>query len=192
MMVDTWQAVEAVAAVGNLCYTLLMLYEKRVGWLFGIVASLLGAALFMQQHVYAQAGLSIYYVAMGVYGWWSWGRNGTGDLPITRRGSAFHAAMLIGGAALTILLAMLLKLLPDARFTGLDGTATAFSLLATWMLARKILENWAYWVLADAVAIVLYVLLGLYWYAALYAVYVVISASALVRWSRNWKLAQRP
>ena len=190
MQWDPWQVVEAVAAAGNLAYTLLMLRVKRVGWLFGMGASLLGVALFLHQHVYAQAGLSAYYVVMGAYGWWSWGRNGNGELPISRRGPLFHAAIIVGGTCLTVLAAMLLKLLPDARFTGLDGFATAYSLLATWMLARKILENWAYWIVADAVAIVLYALLGLWWYAALYTIYVVISAAALVRWTREWKAQQ--
>jgi nicotinamide mononucleotide transporter len=185
-----WSYLEALAAAGNLAYTVLMLYERRVGWLFGIVASALGVALFLQQQVYAQAALSGYYVAMGLYGWWSWGSNGSGRLPITSRPLPFHAAMIAGGALLALALAFALNLLPDARFTALDGFATAFSLLATWMLARKILENWAYWIVADLVAIALYLLLGLWWYAALYIVYVAISARALVRWHREWKAYQ--
>jgi nicotinamide mononucleotide transporter len=190
MTLDPWQVLEAVAAVGNLAYTVLMLYEKRVGWLFGIAASAMGVALFLHQHVYAQVGLSAYYVAMGIYGWWSWGKDDTGTLAINRRSARFHAVMIIGGGALAVVGSVLLKLLPDARYTGLDGFATAFSLLATWMLARKVLENWAYWIVADAVAIVLYALLGMYWYAGLYAIYVVLSTSALVKWHRSWKSAQ--
>jgi nicotinamide mononucleotide transporter len=190
MTLDPWQVLEAVAAVGNLAYTVLMLYEKRVGWLFGIAASAMGVALFLHQHVYAQVGLSAYYVAMGIYGWWSWGKDDTGTLAINRRSARFHAVMIIGGGALAVVGGLLLKLLPDARYTGLDGFATAFSLLATWLLARKVLENWAYWIVADAVAIVLYALLGMYWYAGLYLVYVVISASALKRWHGQWKAAQ--
>jgi nicotinamide mononucleotide transporter len=186
MTVDPWQVLEAVAAVGNLAYTLLMLYEKRVGWLFGIAASAMGVALFMHQHVYAQVGLSAYYVIMGIYGWWSWGNEGKGELAINRRSTRFHLLIIVGGGALAVAGASLLKLLPDARYTGLDGFATAFSLLATWMLARKVLENWAYWIVADAVAIVLYALLGMYWYAGLYLVYVVISASALKRGHGQW------
>jgi nicotinamide mononucleotide transporter len=186
-----WLLLEALAAAGNLAYTVLMLRERRVGWLFGIVASGMGIVLFAHQQVYAQAALSAYYVAMGAYGWRSWGKHAGKELPITRRGIAFHAGTLIAGALLSVLLAQALQLLPDARHTGLDGFASAFSLLATWMLARKVLENWAYWIMADLVAIVLYALLGLWWYATLYAIYVGLSASALVRWHRTWKADQR-
>ncbi len=187
MNADPWSILEAIGALGNLVYTVLMLYEKRVGWIFGIVASALGIVLFLEQRVYAQVGLSAFYVVMGVYGWWSWGRNGSGELPITRRALPFHGWILLGGAALTICIALLMKSLPDARMVGLDGFATAFSLLATWMLARKILENWAYWILADMVAIYLYMMLGMYWYVALYAIYVVLSVAALMRWNREMK-----
>jgi nicotinamide mononucleotide transporter len=190
MTVHSWQMLEAVAAVGNLAYTVLMMNEKRVGWLFGITASSIGVVLFMHQQVYAQVGLSAFYVVMGVYGWWSWGRGDSGGLPISRRPPSFHLAIIGLGTVFTLCVAAALKLLPEARFTSLDGFATAFSLLATWMLARKVLENWAYWIVADAVAIVLYVLLGMWWYAGLYAIYVVLSASALVRWHRSWKAAQ--
>ena len=191
-MLEPWSVLEAVAAGGNLAYTVLMLYERRVGWIFGIAASGLGIALFMHQHVYAQVLLSAYYVGMGVYGWWFWGRTNGQERPITRRGPRFHAAVLLGGAALALLATWVLDQLPGAQYTGLDGPATAFSLLATWMLARKLLENWAYWILADTVAIALYVLIGMYWYAALYAIYVAISAVALVRWHREWRAAHSP
>jgi len=187
MTVHSWQVLEALAAVGNLAYTVLMMNEKRVGWLFGIAASSIGVALFMHQQVYAQVGLSAYYVVMGVYGWWSWGKGDKGELPISRRPPSFHLMIIGLGTVLSLGLASALKLLPEARFTGLDGFATAFSLLATWMLARKVLENWAYWIVADAVAIVLYMLLGMWWYAVLYVIYVGLSASALVRWHRNCK-----
>ena len=185
-----WTLIEALAAAGNLAYTVLMLYEKRVGWLFGIGASALGIALFLHQQVYAQVLLNGFYMVMGAYGWWSWGKGDNGELPISRRPLPFHLAIIGLGTVLTLCLAAALKLLPEARFTGLDGFATAFSLLATWMLARKVLENWAYWIVADAVAIVLYALLGMWWYVGLYVIYVGLSTSALVRWHRSWKAAQ--
>lgn len=187
MEFEGWHVLEAVAAVGNLAYTLLMLYEKRIGWIFGLVASLLGAALFMHQHVYAQAALSMYYVVMAVYGWWSWGRPGANELPISRRRLPFHVVLILIGLAVAVVFSFGLQLLPGSQLTELDGFVTAFSLLATWMLARKILENWTYWIVTDIAAIVLYYMLGLYWYAGLYAVYVLISASALVRWTRTWR-----
>lgn len=186
----SWSTLEAIGAAGNLIYTVLMLYEKRVGWIFGILASALGVILFLEQRVYAQVGLSAFYVVMGIYGWWSWGSDANGELPISRRKARFHMGIMLGGLALAVVIALIMRTLPDARFVGLDGFATAFSLLATWMLARKILENWAYWILADAVAIYLYLMLGMYWYVGLYTVYVLLSIAALIRWNKEWQAAR--
>lgn len=188
--VDSWTLLEAAAALGNLVYTVLMLCERRSGWLFGIAASALAIALFLHQRVYAQVVLNAVYVVMGAYGWWSWGGAGDAERTITRRGTGFHVLAVVAGVAGTILLGWALGLLPGARHAALDGFATAFSLLATWMLARKVLENWAYWIIADLVAIVLFALLGLWWYVGLYVAYVGLSTSALIRWGRQWRAAQ--
>ncbi|HMQ77295.1 MAG TPA: nicotinamide riboside transporter PnuC [Flavobacteriales bacterium] len=187
-----WSLLEAVAACGNLAYTVLMLYERRIGWLFGIAASALGIALFLHQQVFAQVALNTIYVGMGAYGWWSWGRGQGAELPIVRRGGRFHAVVIAAGLVGTLVLALALRLVPGAQHVALDGFATAFSLLATWMLARKVLENWAYWIVADAVAIALYAMLDLWWYVGLYAIYVGLSTSALRRWHRQWRAAQGP
>lgn len=184
------EVVEILAVIGNLAYTVLMLLEKRVGWLFGIVASALGVWLFWEQEVFAQVGLNAFYVAMGAYGWWNWGRGGDNDLPITRASWRRHGLFVVLGAGGTLLLAWVLGLFPEARFVGLDGFVTAFSLLATWLLARKYLANWAYWIVADVVAVYLYLRLGLNWYAGLYVVYVGLSVSGLVRWQRQWQARQ--
>jgi nicotinamide mononucleotide transporter len=189
---DHWLVLEVLAVAGNLTYTIYMMLNKRIGWLFGIAASALGAYIFLHQYVYAQVALQLFYVVMGVYGWWSWGRRKGMELPITRRPWWFHLLIIALGAAFTYLIGLGLAQLPDAQHVRLDGFITGFSLLATWMLARRILENWAYWIVADAFGIWLYILLGLYWYAGLYAVYVVLSIIGLVRWGNEMRNAKRP
>lgn len=183
----TWTLIEALAVAGNLAYTVLLMLEKRVGWLFGMAGSALGTALFWHQHVYAQAVLNVVYVLMGAYGWWAWGRNGQKDPPIVRWKRSAHLLLLLGGTVGALVLAQLAALLPDAQHVGLDASVTAFSLIATWMLARKVLESWAWWIVTDAGAIVLYLLMGLHFYAGLYVVYVGLSVIALVRWSRSYR-----
>ncbi len=184
---SSYTHIELLAVAGNLAYTVLMLYERRIGWLFGIGASALGVVLFWHLQVYAQVGLNAFYVLMGAYGWWQWGQGRGGELPITRRGPIFHLLILLAGTMAAVLLYHAARVWPDGQHVGLDASVTAFSLLATWMLARKILENWAWWIVTDLAAIVLYILLELYAYAGLYAVYVGLSVAALLRWHRQWR-----
>ena len=184
---DPWLLLEVIAVAGNLAYTVLMMLNKRIGWLFGIAASSIGTAIFFHQDVMAQVGLNVFYAAMGIYGWFSWGRKNVDELPITRRKIPFHLAIVAIGIVATILIVQLLDLYPQPRFQVADAFVTGFSLLATWMLARRILENWGYWIVTDTVAIWLYLQIGLNWYAGLYAVYVVLSVIALIRWVKEWR-----
>ena len=186
---DLWLVLEVIAVAGNLAYTVLMMLNKRIGWLFGIAASSIGAAIFLHQHVYAQVGLNIFYMVMGIYGWLHWGRGVKGELPITRRNVIFHMAVTTIAIFTAGLLAWLLQQFPDPQHTELDGFVTGLSFIATWLLARRILENWVYWIVADAFGIWLYLLLGLYWYAGLFAIYVVLSIAGLIRWSREMREA---
>ncbi|MDQ3100053.1 MAG: nicotinamide riboside transporter PnuC [Bacteroidota bacterium] len=184
---DIWLILEVIAVAGNLAYTIYMMLNKRIGWLFGIAASLIGTVIFLHQNVFAQVGLNVFYAIMGIYGWLSWKRSEGKELPITHRTLLFHLAMIGVGVILAVVIAFVLDQLPEAQYIEIDGFVTGFSLLATWMLARRILENWAYWIGADAVAIWLYWQIDLHWYAGLYAIYVIISIIALVRWHGQWQ-----
>lgn len=187
-----WTAIEALAVAGNLAYTVLLMLEKRVGWLFGMVGSALGMALFWHQQVYAQVVLNLVYMVMGAYGWWAWGRSGKEDPPIVRWRWTAHGVLALVGALGALVLAQLAGLVPGAQHVWLDATVTAFSLLATWMLARKVLESWAWWIVTDSGAIALYLLLGLDLYAGLYVVYVGLSITALVRWGCAYRRQKHP
>ncbi|MEO7080751.1 MAG: nicotinamide mononucleotide transporter, partial [Flavobacteriales bacterium] len=66
---------EAFAVVLNIGFTLCIAYEKRVGWLLGFVAGVIGVGLYALANTWAMSALNGYYVVMAVYGWWSWGRS---------------------------------------------------------------------------------------------------------------------
>lgn len=64
---------EASAVVLNIGFTLCIAYEKRMGWLLGFVAGVIGVGLYALANTWAMSALNGYYVVMAVYGWWSWG-----------------------------------------------------------------------------------------------------------------------
>ncbi|MCB9170420.1 MAG: nicotinamide mononucleotide transporter [Flavobacteriales bacterium] len=181
-----WTAIELLAVIGNLAYTVLMAWERRSGWLFGIVASALSVALFLHQQLPGQVVLSAYYVAMGAYGWITWGK-GMEQLPIRRRTLLFHVVLLGVVGLLTLMAGRGLERFLDSSHPYEDAFVTVLSLFATWMLARKVLENWVYWIIADAVGVHLYLTSGLTWYALLFVVYIGLSIAGLWRWWRSWR-----
>jgi nicotinamide mononucleotide transporter len=178
------ELLEWTAVVLNIAFTIGIAYEKRWAWVPGFVASCIGVGLYALQHTWALCALNGYYVVMAAYGWWSWGRPGP-ELPVTRRKLPFHAALLAGLMAATWLLATLLATQLNGAYPGLDAFITAFSLAATWMMARKYVENWLYWVVGDAVAVYLNWRIGYDAYAVLNVIYIALSIAGLVKWMRK-------
>ena len=177
---------EWTAVLLNVGFTLCIAYEKRIGWALGFVAGGIGVGLYALAHTWAMGVLNVYYVAMAVYGWWSWGRDGR-DEGIRTRPFRFHALLVGSGLLLSCAIYMLLAQYLDGNFPQLDAFVTVFSFIATWMMARRMIANWTYFILADSVAIYLNWRIGYQGYALLNGMYLVLSVVGLVKWGKALK-----
>lgn len=182
-MTDTLTMLEWTSVVLNIAFTLLIAFNRRIGWLLGLVASTIGVGLYVQAHTWAMTVLNGYYVAMAVYGWWSWGR-AEEDGAVRTQHWGSHAVLAAAALAASWLLAALLGQYLDGHFPQLDAFVTVFSLVATWMMARKFLASWCWFIVADSVGIWLNWQIGYQGYALLNAVYLVLSVVGLVKWNR--------
>lgn len=173
------------AVVLNIGFTILIALEKRGGWLLGFVAAVCGVLLYLAQDAWLMAELNAFYAGMGAYGWWSWGR-ASGGRHIVRYGWRMHALLLGAGILSTLLLVQLMRTFEvPGRYQGMEAFIAAFAIVATWMMSRKALENWIYWTIGDAVAVVYNHWIGYDGYALLNAVYIVLAVAGLIRWSRQ-------
>jgi nicotinamide mononucleotide transporter len=162
-------------------------------WPLGIANNLLFMVLFTRSGLYADVGLQVFYVAIGVYGWWHWLHGGLdhGALKVSRtppREAALAAALTLAGTALVILL---LKRFTNSTVPVLDATVTGLSVTAQVLMARKRLENWWIWIVANLVSIGLLIYKHLFITAGLYAVFLAICIAGLVEWTRSWRKEAR-
>lgn len=180
---EVLKGAEWTSTVLNLAFTAAIAYEKRIGWALGFVASLIGVWLYARTHTWALGALNVYYVVMAAYGWWSWGRSAD-EAVFHHRSVKFHAILVPVGLVLAVLAAWGLGSFLNGSYPQADAFITVFSLAATWMMTRKVVENWIYFIVADAVAIWLNWRIGYPVYAVQYAVYIALGIAGLVRWSR--------
>ncbi len=182
---QAWSVVEWSSAVLGACYTFLAAYEKRIGWVFAVISSILFVAYYHHRNYTGQVILNIYYVLMGIYGWFSWGSDQT-SIPITRKPLVFHAVVLVTALVATAGLAWVFERFQWSESPRLDAWVGVFSAVATWMMAKKLLENWLYWCIVDGVAITMFLTAEppMHAYALLFATYVVLSGVGWWRWSR--------
>lgn len=164
--------------------------EERVwNWPVGIANSVLYLAVFFQARLFADAGLQVVYVVLGFLGWYWWLRGGAGrtELPVSRTGPlhapALGAVLVAGTWGMTLFLA---GVHDSAPF--LDALTTVLSLIAQYLLTRKLLENWLVWIAADVLYVGLYLSRGLGLTAALYAIFLTMSVVGLVQWRRTLAL----
>ncbi len=174
---------EASAVVLNVGFTLCIAYEKRIGWLFGFVAGVIGVGLYALANTWAMSVLNGYYVVMAVYGWWSWGRSSQEGRIRTQR-VLFHVLLIPAALLLSYGVSVVLLKYLDGSFPVLDAFVTVFSFVATWMMARKLIANWLYFMVADSVAIYLNWRIGYQGYALLNAIYLVLSVVGFLKWSK--------
>jgi nicotinamide mononucleotide transporter len=180
---------EAFAVVAGLIYVTLILRRNRWGWVAGAFSSSVYVLISARAKLPMQSLLQAYYVAMAVYGWYSWKRNAEEEggriYRWTLRRHLWVALLLLTASALS---AQFLARETQAAWPLLDSFTTWTSLLATWMLARSVLENWLYWISADLIMVCLFMRQGYPYTAGLFFVYSVVSVLGLRAW---WKRYQR-
>jgi nicotinamide mononucleotide transporter len=135
-----------------------------------------------------QSALQTLYVGMAVYGFWQWSHP-VAESPIHRWSWSGHALALAGIAIITLWLAPWLAGSTGGSWPRLDAAVTCASLLATWMTARSVLENWLYWLVVNAASMFLYGVQGLSFVAGLYVIYFVIAIFGWREWLSRYRRA---
>ncbi|WP_257312157.1 nicotinamide riboside transporter PnuC [Geothrix fuzhouensis] len=164
----------------------LLVRQNIWNWPLGIANNLVFIVLFYRTGLYADVGLQGFYIAISVYGWWSWLHGGRdhGALEVSRVRTAMAGLLALAVAAATGLLAWLLRHYTNSTVPVLDSLITALSLVAQFMMTRKWVENWLVWILANSLSVGLLIYKGLYVTSGLYLVYQVLCILGWVAWRR--------
>ena len=180
---------EAVAVAFGTCSVYLSVRQNIWSWPTAIVNVLLYFLVFRDAKLYADMGLQLVYFALSVYGWYEWlyGGKDRSQLMVSRlarrTGVILIAIVVVGVASLGTLLARS----TDAALPYLDSLTTSTSLVAQWMMTRKILENWAVWMAVDVVYVGMFIFKGLFATAGLYAVFFMLAAVGHAQWKRSYQ-----
>jgi nicotinamide mononucleotide transporter len=183
---------EWLGVVLALGYLLLAVRQHVACWAFAIASSMVYLFVFARAALYMQAALQLFYVAMALYGWWAWRGGGSGAmLPVTRWPARRHFALLAVALALAIATGAWLDSSTAAVAAYADALITWGSVATTWLVARKVLENWLYWIVLDLGAAALYWSQGLAATAVLFLLYTGIAAHGYRRWRADLSDAAR-
>lgn len=168
---------------GALCVWLVVI---RNIWNFpvGIANNIFFAILFVQAGIYADAALQVVYIALAAVGWYWWLKGGAQRTGVVISASSplQLAACAFSVAVITAAIQYGLHRWTDSTVAGWDALTTALSLVAQFMLSRKWIAHWYFWIAADIVYIPLYIHKGLWLTALLYAIFLIMCVIGLLQW----------
>lgn len=179
---------EIIAVTFGLVSVWLTTREHIVSWPTAIVNVAIFFFLFWKARLYADAVLQLFYLSLSVYGWWAWLRAGP-DHSALHVSRATRRHWVIGIPIFLIFglgLGVILDKYTDSPVPFFDALLTSASLVAQWMMTRKILENWIVWIAANLVYVPLMFVRGLPFTAIQYTVFTVLAVQGYRSWKRSW------
>jgi nicotinamide mononucleotide transporter len=188
-LVGAWRDtswVEIIAAALAVVYLLLAIRQRLECWLAAFVSSCLYVWVLFGARLYMESALNAFYAAMAVYGFWQW-QHGTGGgaLAVCRWPIARHAAGVLGVIALSLVSSYYLRRFTPAAWPFADSMVTWSSVFATFLVARKVYENWHWWLVIDSVSLCLYLTRRLYLTMLLFGLYLVLIVIGMRQWRRG-------
>ena len=198
-MADLWVAIvaearalaplEVIAVAAAIVYLVLAIRQNMWCWLGAGISTAIYIYLFFDARLYMESALNLFYFAMAIYGWsvWYFGRSGDAELPVSVWPRNVHATAIAAVVAASAVSGYLLSRYSDAVYPYVDSMTTWGAIWATFLVARKVLENWWYWLVIDAASIVIYWSRDLHLTALLFVVYVVMIPFGLIAWRRSWR-----
>jgi nicotinamide mononucleotide transporter len=182
--------IEILATLTGFIYIFYSIKSDKLLWVFGFISSAIYVYVFLRSGLFADMGINFYYVVVSVYGWVHWTRRKSAsqkEIPISLTNSKEAIIICIATLGLFAIIVFILKNFTNSTVPYMDAFTSAASITATWMLARKMLENWLFWIVVDAISVGLCLIKGLYPTAILFLVYTVLACAGFFEWKKLWK-----
>jgi nicotinamide mononucleotide transporter len=178
--------IELAGAALAVAYLLLAIRQRVSCWIAAFVSSCMYVWVLFGAQLYMESVLQVFYAAMAVYGFWQW-QHGSGGaaLIVTRWPIARHLGALLGVTALSVVSAFFLRRFTPAASPFADSMVTWSSVFATFLVARKVYENWHWWLVIDSVSLCLYFTRRLYVTMLLFVLYLILIVIGMREWRRS-------
>ena len=186
----TGNYIEVLGSIAGLIYLYFSIRQKIWLWPVGIITSVLYIFVFYDAKFYADMALQFYYFFISIYGWFHW-KKGKGDhsaqLPVISATMKEWFLFLFVTFLFTALIGYGLDTYTDSPLPYWDAFTTAGSIVATWMLTKKYIEQWLFWIVIDFVSMGTYIYKDLYPTVILFGIYTIMAGAGYLNWKKDLK-----
>lgn len=177
-----------ISLITGVLYLISLVKEKRIAWVYAVISSGILTYIYFDERVYMQTLLYFYYSAMSVYGFIEWSKKNKekkrtlkiSEYPVRIHLILVFITLLISGSVATFL-----SIFVKSAYSTLDAIIFAFSIIATYLQVRKIVSNWIYWCIINALSIILSLYLSLYSVSLLMLLYFCLAIWGYKKWKKQ-------
>lgn len=186
---QAFSALELVAVILAIAYLLLAIRQNIWCWFCAAVSTAIYIWLFVAARLYIESVLNGFYFVMAIYGWtvWTSGRTEDHERPVVTWPLTTHLAAISAILVVSALNGYVLSLHTDAAYPYIDSLTTWSAIWTTFLVARKVLENWWYWLVIDIVSVYIYWARDLQLTSLLFVIYVIMIPFGLISWRRSMR-----
>jgi len=182
-----WSIIESCAVIFSILYVVLAAKQNIWCWFFAGISVTLYIYICFISHLFAETGLQVFYLFMAAYGYYNWNKSKIA-LNINQWSYSKHLFLILLAAIITFLMGFYLTTYTSAKMPIIDSFTTVFSIIATYMLTKKVLESWLYWIVIDAMSIYLYFDRDLHLTSLLFFIYTVIAIFGYFSWLKQMRI----
>ena len=187
---------EIIGTLTGLIYVFYSIEQKRILWFYGGVSSLFYIAVFYQAGLFAYMTLYFYYVGISFVGWYSWAPTPEGSAlntsGITRLKARSWLIVWVVTLLLFLILWGILKYLVKVEIPWADALLTSGSIVATWLLMRKVIDHWLLWIVIDILSGAVSLYKELPFTAILFFIYTLLAIKGYLEWKKNLTIPIHP
>jgi nicotinamide mononucleotide transporter len=184
--------IEAIAVLLALAYLVLAAYQNSWCWFAAAISSILYIKICFDAKLFIETGLQFFYLFMAMVGYFQWKKNNPSvqeeSLIINLSAKQWVVGILICGI-ISFLMAFWFQQNTVAKLPWLDAPVTVYSVWATWLVIKKVLQNWLLWIVIDSVAIYIYMQRSLKITALLYALYTLLAVIGYFKWKKAQQIS---
>ncbi len=167
-------------------YVISITYKKMIAWIFAFISSCIYVYLCFSTQLYLESFLQVFFYKF-FYKTIQWKKDSVNQ-QIISWGIRLNMINIAISTILTLSIGFIFSKYTNQANPYMDAFTTVFSLSATFMVAKKVLENWIYWIVIDAISIILYSSRGFYLTGLLFTIYTFLAIFGFSKWYKNYKL----
>jgi len=192
-MISIWEVVKAtsivewLAVTSSIIYVILAAKRLIICWFFAFIGSILFVHLCYIGKLYIESILQFFYVMMAIIGWINWKNSKTKKIFVQKWTLNNHLINIILSGIFSIIIGYIFENYTNQENPYIDSFTTCYSLSATYMVTKKILGNWIYWIIIDLISIYLYATRGYHLTALQYIIFTFLALFGFIAWKNQYQ-----